>query len=61
MLEREVPCFGTGKSTVVGGSSTNFLRKVANATTWGTSVTRVTTRSNHSSDATTRTEYARDS
>ena len=40
MLEREVPCFGTRKSTVVGGSSTNLLRKGANATTWETSVMR---------------------
>ena len=61
MLEREVPCFRTRKSTIVGGSSTNLLRKAANTTiTWGTSVTHSTTPSNHSSDATTRTEYARD-
>ena len=55
MLEREVPCFGTRKSTIVGGSLTNLLRKATNATTtWGTSVTCATTRSNHSSDAITR-------
>ena len=47
---------------VVGGSSANLLRKAANATTtWGINVTCATTRSKHSSDATTRTEYARDS
>ena len=42
------------ENLVVGGSSTNLLRKAANATTWGTSVTCATTRSNHSSNATTR-------
>ena len=43
MLEREVPRFGTRKSTVVRGCSTNLLRKAANATTtWGTSVTCAT-------------------
>ena len=61
MLEREVPCFRTRKSTIVGGSSTNLLEKAANATiTSGTSVMHATTQSNHSNDATTRTMYARD-
>ena len=61
MLER-VPCFRTRKSTIVGGSSTNLLRKPTNATTtWRTSFTRATTQSNHSSDATTGIQYARDS
>ena len=41
MLEREVPCFGERKSTVVGGSSTNLLRKATKQQQHGELVLRV--------------------